>query len=93
MGLTIKGFRSLRDPEIELPQICELVGPTNAGKSNVLLAIQRVLGREWLGTRSFEEEDVNAREPDGDIEIRVTEPPRIFRRLGHMSPAGMAGVS
>src|SRR5215510_7896895 len=55
--LRISNFRSIQGLEIDLPQICALVGPNNAGKSNLLLAIHRVLGRDWVTVSSFAEED------------------------------------
>jgi len=74
--LVIKNFRSIKDLDIELPQICALVGPNNAGKSNILLAIQRVLGRDWVSVSSFDEDDVYSRNSDLDVEITVTlDPP------------------
>ena len=70
--LTISNFRSIRSLNIELPQICALVGPNNAGKSNILLAIQRVLGRDWISVSSFEEDDVYVRQPDLDVSIALS---------------------
>lgn len=39
--LHVENFRSLEKLDLELPQVCSLVGPNNAGKSNVLEAIRR----------------------------------------------------
>jgi putative ATP-dependent endonuclease of the OLD family len=75
--LLIENFRSIQKLETDLPQICALVGPNNAGKSNILLAIQRVLGRDWIGVNNFGEEDVYARAPDRDIKIAVSFDPAI----------------
>lgn len=38
--IAIKGFKSLLDVELELPQLAVLAGPNAAGKSNVLDALQ-----------------------------------------------------
>ena len=43
--LAIENFRSIEDITLDLPQVCALVGPNNAGKSNILEALRRVLVR------------------------------------------------
>ncbi len=68
----ISGFRSINNEiEIELPQICAIIGANNVGKSNILLAIHKVLGRDWITVNSFDEEDVYNQEPDKDITIDI----------------------
>ncbi len=80
--LAVQNFRSLKALEIDLPQICALVGPNNAGKSNILLAIQRVLGREWITVNAFNEDDVYGRDPSSDIRISLSfAPPLAYRRF------------
>ena len=81
--IKIENFRSIQALEIELPQVCAVVGPNNAGKSNILEAIRRVLAGEW-GPRasSFSEDDVYLR--DGDLNITIEfsfEPPIGYRKL------------
>jgi len=72
----IRGFRSLRDIDIPVSQICALVGPNNSGKSNFLQAVQRVLGRDWVSANSFSDDDLWQRDPNGDIAIELTfDPP------------------
>jgi putative ATP-dependent endonuclease of the OLD family len=88
--LQVEGFRSIKSIDIQLPQICALVGPNNAGKSNILHAVRRVIGPEY-GPRlyDFDEEDVYGRDPDKDIEICLTfDPP-----LGHRKLQGVEPVS
>ncbi len=75
--LTVKNFRSIESLDIDLPQICGLVGANNAGKSNILLAIQRVLGRDWVSVTSFDEDDVYGRDPDRDVSIELTLDPDV----------------
>jgi len=75
--LAIRNFRSLQDLEMEVPRLCALVGPNNAGKSNILQAIHRVLGRDWVNVGSFSEEDVFGHDPERDISIEVTIDPPI----------------
>lgn len=73
----IENFRSLKNLDLDVPQVCCLVGPNNAGKSNILLAIQRVLGRDWVSVNSFDESDVYAHEADSDVTIQLSFEPGI----------------
>jgi len=73
----IENFRSIRHLDLAVPQVCCLVGPNNAGKSNLLLAIQRVLGRDWVTVNSFEDEDVYAHDSNADVTIQVSFEPGI----------------
>lgn len=75
--LQISNFRSIKTLDIELPQICAFVGPNNAGKSNILLAIQRVLGRDWVTVTSFDEADVYCRDPNLDIDLSISFAPPV----------------
>lgn len=70
--IKLKNFRSIKDLDVELPQICALVGPNNAGKSNILLALQCVLGRDWVTVNNFDEDDVYAHDPNSDISIELS---------------------
>lgn len=73
MGIStvhIENFRSIESLDLELPQLCALVGPNNAGKSNLLLAIHRVLGYDWAGVSRFDpEKDRYGHDPNRDITI------------------------
>lgn len=86
MGLKrikVENFRSVQTLEIELPQVCTIVGPNNAGKSNILEAMRRVLASDW-GPRasSFSEDDVYLRDAELDITIECSfEPPIEYRKL------------
>lgn len=92
--VSIKGFRSLRDIDLDLPQVCALVGPNNSGKSNLLHAIQRVMGRDWVSASSFSEDDVYLRDPAGDIEIALTFDPHVpYSKIKGTPPAEIHGVS
>ncbi len=75
--IQIENFRSIRHLDLAVPQVCCLVGPNNAGKSNVLLAIQRVLGRDWVSVNSFEEQDVYAHDSNADVHIQIAFEPGI----------------
>jgi len=92
--LKIRNFRSIKSLDINLPQICALVGPNNAGKSNILLAIQRVLGREWVSVTSFTEEDVHGRDPAADISIALSfEPALPYAKFKAADPVQIATFS
>src|SRR5580692_7590157 len=84
--LCIQNFRSIKTLDIDLPQICALVGPNNAGKSNLMLAIHRVLGRDWLTVNSFEDDDVYGRDAEADVLIRLSfEPALSFQKYKESS--------
>jgi predicted ATP-dependent endonuclease of OLD family len=80
--LTIENFRSIENESFEVPQICALVGPNNAGKSNILEALRRVLGTNWVSVSSFAPDDIFMRDPSRDIAIRCSfDPPIQFQRF------------
>ena len=53
--ITVQNFRSIQSLDFPLGNICALIGPNNAGTSNILLALQHVLGRDWVSVTTFEE--------------------------------------
>lgn len=65
----IENFRSIRSLDMDVSQVCALVGPNNAGKTNLLMALNRVLGRDWITVQAFDESDVYGHDPAGDIRI------------------------
>lgn len=90
----IENFRSIKQVETTLPTMCALIGPNNAGKSNILLALQRVLGRDWITARAFEDDDVYKRNPDADILIEVSvDPPISYRRFKGVEPTQLSCLS
>src|SRR6516225_2609405 len=82
-SIKIENFRSIKNIEIELPQVCAIVGRNNAGKSNILEAVRRVLAGDWgPRTSSFSEDDVYLRDPKLDITIECSFEPLIeYRKL------------
>ncbi|MBN1458233.1 MAG: AAA family ATPase [Armatimonadetes bacterium] len=85
--LEIENYRSIKHLNFDVPQICALVGPNNAGKSNILTAIYKVLGREWVTVNSFDLDDVYGRDPVKDMRIVVTfDPPMEYRRFKNAEP-------
>lgn len=92
--LSIRNFRSLEDVTFDVPSICALVGPNNAGKSNLLEALRRVLGTSWVSVSSFAQDDVHLHDPDRDIEISCTvDPPIQYQRFKHAPAAAINGLS
>ena len=81
--IKVENFRSVQTLEIELPQVCAIVGPNNAGKSNILEAMRRVLAGDWAPrASSFSEDDVYLRDAELDITIECSfEPPIEYRKL------------
>ncbi|MGB3480525.1 MAG: AAA family ATPase [bacterium] len=45
--LEIKNFRSIKHIVIEPRELCSLIGPNNVGKTNILRAIDLILGEGW----------------------------------------------
>lgn len=85
--IRIEHYRSIKQLKFDVPQICALVGPNNAGKSNILTAIYKVLGRDWVTVNSFDLDDVYGRDPDTDMRITITfDPPVEYRKFKHVDP-------
>ena len=67
----IENYRSLKDFTLEPGPFCVLIGENNAGKSNILRALNLVLGDTWPSERSFSEEDFYNQDTSQDILIQV----------------------
>jgi len=68
--ISIQGYRSIKKPlELNLEQVNAIIGANNSGKSNILSAIYRVLGRDWVTVNTFDENDVHNENYDTDIII------------------------
>jgi len=73
-SLYIEGFRSIRDPiELHFPkdQPLVLVGENNAGKSNIVKALELVLGPTWPGNYDPEDHDFFGRSRSSPIKIEI----------------------
>lgn len=75
VSLHIEGYRSIAGPiDIKFPQGKPLIllGENNTGKSNIVRALDLVLGEFWPGAHKPEDHEFWGRTPaDGEIEIRV----------------------
>lgn len=67
----IENYRSIKSLDFSPNGYCALIGENNAGKSNVLKAINLVLGETWPTDRTFSEEDFNEYNTCNDIVIQV----------------------
>ncbi|MBN1971115.1 MAG: AAA family ATPase [Candidatus Delongbacteria bacterium] len=71
-SIRITGFRSIKGPlQLKLGQITAMIGANNVGKSNIVSAIYRVLGRDWVTVNTFDEDDVFNNDPEQDICIDI----------------------
>jgi len=85
--IEIENYRSIKHLKFDVPQICALVGPNNAGKSNILTAVYKVLGRDWVTVSSFDLDDIHGRDPESDMRISLTfDPPVQYRRFKQADP-------
>lgn len=69
--LIIKNFRSIKDVEITLGAMNAFIGPNNAGKSNIMKALNLVLGDIYPSVRSFDEKDFYNYDKSNPIKIEV----------------------
>ena len=53
----IQNYRSIKEIEFEFPEsgILVLVGENNAGKSNIIRAIDLICGEAWIGKEKLED--------------------------------------
>ena len=69
--ILIENFRSIKKLEIGLENYCTFIGANNAGKSNILRALNLILGEGWPTDKSFTEDDFYEKDTRNIIEIRV----------------------
>ena len=70
--LIIKNFRSIEELDIELSKLNALVGPNNSGKSNIMDALNIIIGTTWPSSRSFDDKDFRNYNKSNPIVIEVT---------------------
>ncbi len=73
---------------------CVLVGPNNAGKSNILLALHRVLGYDWASVTRFRpDEDRFMHDPANDVEIvAFLDPPYQYQKTKALDKTAIHAV-
>ena len=71
--IKINNFRSIKDETIIFPDsgMLTLVGPNNAGKSNILRAIENILGDSWFSGDKAEINDYFMKDKNNVIEINI----------------------
>ena len=67
----IENYRSIKSLDFSPNNYCALIGENNAGKSNILKAINLVLGETWPTDKTFTEEDFNNCDTSKDIVIQI----------------------
>jgi len=74
--LIIKNFRSIENLDLAMGTLNALVGPNSSGKSNILKALNIIIGPRWPREDNFEDDDFYNRKKDSPIhiEIRFSQP-------------------
>lgn len=67
----IENYRSIKKLDFSPGNYCVLIGENNAGKSNILKAVNLVLGETWPTDRTFTDEDFHNQDTTNDIIIQV----------------------
>ena len=67
----IENFRSVKNLDVKFGKINALIGPNNAGKSNIMKALSIVLGESWPSSKSIDDNDYFDRELGNTIKIQI----------------------
>ena len=70
--IKIQNFRSIRNLEIKLGKINAFIGPNNVGKSNIMKALDLILGETYPTIKSFDDKDFYKYSKDNPILIQVS---------------------
>jgi predicted ATP-dependent endonuclease of OLD family len=95
----IRNWRSIKDVDFYPSDITVLVGPNNAGKTNILSAINFIMGDRWPMPANLADQDFYAGDRTRDVyiglhldhpsysflEFDTSKPPIEKRLLSHMS--------
>lgn len=93
-ALSIRNFRSIEELDFAVPPVCALIGPNNAGKSNILEALRRILGTSWVTVSSFSFDDVFLRDPERSVTISCSlDPPVAYHRFKEAPQTDIHAVS
>lgn len=69
--LIIKNFRSIKELNIELKPFNAFIGPNSSGKSNILRALNLIVGSTYPSVRTFEDFDFYQHNKSSPIHIEV----------------------
>jgi len=67
----IKNYRSIEKLEVELSMLNALIGPNSSGKTNILKALDLIVGTTYPSVRSFDESDFYLHDTSRKIHIEV----------------------
>ncbi|OBQ66485.1 DUF2813 domain-containing protein (plasmid) [Mesorhizobium loti] len=85
--IEIENYRSIKDITLQPAELMALIGPNNAGKTNILCALNFVLGDRWPSANGLEQTDRFNKEPGRNIRIAIS-----FAR-GFGNEAGISAIS
>ena len=69
--LIIENYRSIERLEVELSMLNALIGPNSSGKTNILKALDLIVGTTYPSPRSFNESDFYLHDTSRTIHIEV----------------------
>ncbi len=69
--IRIKNYRSIKEIDISANDIVALVGPNDSGKTNILSAINFVLGERFPARQSLEGSDFFQKDPNQELKIEI----------------------
>lgn len=82
-SLSIKNFRSIKDLYIETEELCAIIGPNSSGKTNILRAIDLVLGEGWTTKAKVAKELFNDTSKSIEINIVFNSPIEFTNAKGY----------
>ena len=80
--LEIKNFRSIKELTIEPKNLCALIGPNSVGKTNVLRALDLVIGEGWTTKAKVARELFHDTTKPIIIEVSFTNPINFTNKKG-----------
>ncbi len=82
-NLTILNFRSIKDVSIDFERLVALIGPNSAGKTNILRAIDLIIGEGWTTKAKVARELFNNINNPIIIEIEFDAPINFTNKKGY----------
>lgn len=73
-SINILNFRSIKELYLEPRQLCSLIGPNSTGKTNILKAIDLVIGEGWTTKAKVARELFNDPKKPVSIDLTFTKP-------------------
>jgi putative ATP-dependent endonuclease of OLD family len=70
----IENFRSIKSLDFDFPEsgFLVLVGANNAGKSNIIRAINAICGEEWFGAEKMQDHDFYLRDRNRPLMVKLS---------------------